>query len=318
MERLLAWKQVQASKRFARNRRPNPVFSSLESLPMEVLQIVLDQLDSVSLVCLRNTSCRLRAVVPPMRADSLSRCQKWLIMCRFETDMQDYPELVACAFCKVKRPQTHFGLRCKTTGWAKIINFCGMELPNMMDSEPIARYCYRHLEICLVPPPAFQNDDEIKWIRTLEPTCLHCGSKPASCGQTALRFFPGPRVPHSSCDIPCDICPTAYLATFSRHGSLQFPRLTTRTRDLIGCFDATLRGKRKTVERKCKEPRLFTFMAGFLTRIVVSSGTIIEKDDVSTSDKHSDSRTAQAEGRCRGRCKMTAAGRDGSAVGGDG
>lgn len=263
MERLLAWKRIQVSKRFARNRSPNPVFSSLESLPMEILQIVLDQLDSVSLVCLQNTNSRLRAVIPPIQAETLSRCQKWLIMCRFETDMQDYPELVACAFCKVKRPQEDFGLLHRTgrwAGWTKTNTYRGIEQLNMMDSKPINRYCYRHLESCLGWPLAFRKEDHIRWVRTLEPTCLHCGSKPASCGQTALKFC-GPPVPRSYCDKPCDVCSTAYLPTFSRHGPIHYPCPRAENECLHWCFSVTSGRKPTMLEWGGKKaPPLFTVM----------------------------------------------------------
>ena len=157
---------------------------------MEMLQIVLGQLDDVSLICLRNTNSRFRAMLPPIQTRDLSRYQKWLIMCRFETDMKEYPKLVACAFCKVKHPQNDLGLIHKNghlAGQHKKDTYHGIELLNMMKAKPIERYCYRHLSTCLGWPPAFQKAVQVKWVHTMEPTCLHCGSKPAACGQSVLR-----------------------------------------------------------------------------------------------------------------------------------
>lgn len=71
--------------------------------------MILDRLDPVSLVCLKNTNSQFRGLVPSVEQENLSRCQKWMIMCQFETDMQQYPKTVACAFCKMKRPQKDFG-----------------------------------------------------------------------------------------------------------------------------------------------------------------------------------------------------------------
>lgn len=226
---------------------------------------------------------RFRAIIPPTQAKTLSRCQKWMIMCRFETDMQEYPALVACAFCKVKRPQEDFGLIHKhgrRAGCAKTNTYRGIELLNMMNSKPIKRYCYRHLSSCLGWPPAFQKADQIKWVRTLEPTCLHCGSKPASCGQSAVKFYGGP-AKRSYCDRPCDTCPTAYLRTFSRHGPIHFPRFITDQEGFIWFFGLTLKGERKMVEWR---------------RSYVLGSYVIEHSKISLSNEDRDSHTAQVEG----------------------
>lgn len=255
MQRLLAWKQTQASKRFAGNRGPNPAFNPFESLPMELLQMVLDELDHVSLVCLRNTSSGFRAVVPPIESKDLSRCQKWLIMCRFETDMREYPALVACAFCKVKRPQKDFGPSDKRRhrhGQAKTNSDCRIGIRDMMNAKPARRYCYRHTESSLGWPPAFRTADKIKWVRTFEPTCLHCGSKPASCGQTAAKLYDAPSARLSCCDRPCDTCPRLYLQTFLRHGPIQYPCFTTAHGRHLWCFRVTFGGKWMILERKGK------------------------------------------------------------------
>lgn len=213
------------------------VFSPLESLTMELLQPILDQLDNVSLICLKNTSAGFRALVPPVEEKSLSRCQKWLIMCRFEDDMLDCPPMVACAFCKVKRPQKDFGRKCiGRMCWTAILKKSqeGMEFLKMMNVQPIAQYCYRHLTSCLGWPPAHQEANHVQWVHTLEPTCLHCGSKPASCGQSALKFWNGPET-RSHCSQPCEFCPTLHLSTFSRHGPIKL-RFITREEGFFWCF----------------------------------------------------------------------------------
>lgn len=209
----------------------------------------------MSLVCLKNTNSRFHAVIPPIQAKNLSRCQKWLIMCRFETDMQEYPTLVACAFCKVKRPQKDFGLSHKK-GWLAgrpITNtFRGIELLDMMDSKPIKRFCYRHLTSCLGWPPAFRKADQSKWVRTHEPTCLHCGSKPDSCGQSAVSFKGGPAT-RTYCDQPCDVCPTVRLRTYSRHGPLDLPWFVTEQDSFLWFFGCTFTGHMMMFEWRSKK-----------------------------------------------------------------
>lgn len=248
MRRLPRRKQTEADQRLQREkrRRPSPVFSFLESLPMELMQMVLDRLDLVSQVCLRNTTSRFRSLIPPVEEKYLSRCQKWLIMCRFETDMKKYPNLVACAFCKVKRPQKDFGAKVKTdlprffrlfqTG-----KYCGIEYLNMMKSRPVERFCYRHLTSCLGWPPAFQNAKHIRWVHTLEPTCLHCGSKPASCGQSAAKFHKAPAT-RFCCNRPCDVCLIAYLSTYSRHGPIRSYWFTTEDGEFVCRLGRSIEG----------------------------------------------------------------------------
>lgn len=224
MQFLLRWKRNQANEsRRGEKRRPSgPVFGHLESLPLELLHMVLDRLDLVSLVCLRNTSSRFRALIPSVEEKGLSRCQKWLIMCRFENDMKKYPERVACAFCKVKHPQKDFGVYSKNrlTASFQRQKYHYIDHLNMMSSKPIERYCYRHLTSCLGWPPAYQGAKATKWVHTLEPTCLHCGRKPASCGQAAIKFCDGPKT-RFRCTQSCDVCPTVYLSTYSRHGPMR-------------------------------------------------------------------------------------------------
>lgn len=163
--------------------------------------------------------------------------------------------MVACAFCKVKRPQKDFGLIHKhgrRAGRAKTNTYCGIELLNMMNSKPMKRYCYRHLSSCLGWPPAFRRAFQIKWVCTLEPTCLHCGGKPAACGQSAIKYYGEPRT-RSYCDRPCDICPAAYLRTFSRHGRIQLPWFTTDKGGFLWYFGVTAGGNRRMVEWRRKK-----------------------------------------------------------------
>lgn len=231
-------KPNQADERIPRE-RPPPVLSRLESLPLELLQMVQDELDPVSLVCLRNTTSGLRALVPPVDERRLSRCQRWLIMCRFESDMTKYPEMVACAFCKVKHAQKDFGWfsKCDWTAYvqSRKRGGSGIEDLRMMNSKPMERYCYRHLKSCVGVPPGFQDVVETRWVHSREPTCLHCGSKPASCGQTAATNLQGlPARPR--CSEPCDVCPIAYLSTYSRVGDFTEFREWPSTKESLFCF----------------------------------------------------------------------------------
>ena len=235
MQRLLLWKQVQARKRSQKHGRPDTALSPLESLPMELMQIILGQLDDVSLVCLKNTATDFRALIPPIEGKNLSRCQTWLIMCRFETDMKEYPPFVACAFCKIKRPQKDFGLQSfKHMRWSMFCNrdHRGMGYLKPMNLQPIDRYCCRHMTTAFGWPPRYREAEKVKWVRTPEPTCLHCGSKPASCGQLGLKFLHAPKT-QSHCTQACGVCPTRWMATYSRHGPINSPRLRSKTQDFV-------------------------------------------------------------------------------------
>lgn len=245
MQRLLRWKRIQSRKRTEKQSKPDTALSPLESLPMELMQMILDQLDVVSLVCMKNTTTGFRALIPPIDEKNLSRCQKWLIMCRFETDMREYPPFVACAFCKVKRPRKDFGVHhSKYTRWTGIRNkdHCGMGFVKPMSLHPTNRYCYRHITSSFGWPPAYREAEKVKWVHTPEPTCLHCGSKPASCGQFALNFMNGPKT-HSHCTQTCGVCPTRYLSTFSRHGPIKSARFSSKE-NFMWSFCGQLEGRR--------------------------------------------------------------------------
>lgn len=299
MQRLVRRKQMQANQRFQSGRecRPNSGFSHLESLPLELLQLVLDQLDHVSLVCLKNTTSRFRALIP-VEEKNLSRCQKWLIMCRFETDMQDYPELVACAFCKVKRSQKDFGVisTINRSRFRKLFQqdrYSGIEHLSMMSSKPVERYCYRHLTSCLGWPPAFQNAEQIKWVHTLEPTCLHCGSKPASCGQSEVKFYDEIE-PLGHCNRLCDVCPTAYLSTISRHGPIRSFWFISGKGGFICCLRRTYRGTLAMAELQGKK---WCSVLGSLTEIFGTLGYYaVKHSNTPLSNENPDSRRAHDEG----------------------
>lgn len=57
---------------------------------------VLDHLDVVYRVCLKYTNRAYSFSIPSVNQSRLSRCEKWLIMCRFETDLLEYPDKVVC------------------------------------------------------------------------------------------------------------------------------------------------------------------------------------------------------------------------------
>lgn len=296
MQRLLRWKQIQASQRLQRKRRPHRGSGRLISLPLELVQLVLDRLDIVSLVCLRNTTRRFRNLISSVEEQNLSRCQKWLIMCRFKTDMQKYPEMVACAFCKVKRPQKHFGIVSKNDGFFQKIEYSDIKYLNMMSSKPVERYCYRHLASCLGWPPSYQNAKQIKWIHTLEPTCLHCGSKPASCGQSSVKFH-NQLATHVNCIRPCDVCPTAYLSTYSRHGQIRAHRYTPEGGDFVCCFGRTKEGALAMAEWQGKKRILFLFGITDKPILAHPSGYyIMEKSSPPLSNKDFDNYIAQDGG----------------------
>ncbi|KAG6991148.1 hypothetical protein G7Y79_00056g090290 [Physcia stellaris] len=88
-----------------------PPASIIQTMPAEILFLILDHLDTVSIACLKNTNRFLRSSIG-MDPTKLDRCTKWLITCRFEQDLayvaDDWGEPLVCALCKFKRVREDF------------------------------------------------------------------------------------------------------------------------------------------------------------------------------------------------------------------
>ena len=87
----------------------DPLPSTLQKLPVELLLLIVGYLDDTSKICLKYTSHYFRTTI---FADTrrMSRCTRWLIMTRFEEDMFKLPSTnrVACACCKKARKLEDF------------------------------------------------------------------------------------------------------------------------------------------------------------------------------------------------------------------
>lgn len=206
------WPPVACEEKIAPNSREKPIACPLTALPPEIMLHILNHLDVVSLVCIRSANRAYHHFVPAVGRRNLSRCEEWLITCRFEKDMKTYPARVACALCKTKHDQSDFAFHGKN----------GIKHVHMMASDPVERYCYRHLTFSMCYPPAFRYTKESRWVRSREWTCLHCGGKPSCCGQVGHSFL---RPPVCSADAEgercCSICPSAYLSTYIRLGPIK-------------------------------------------------------------------------------------------------
>lgn len=172
--------------------------------------MILDHMNDISKICLKSTNSRLQETIS-VDYNELSRCSKWVIMCRFEEDMVEYPAIVACALCKVKRAQKDFLYN---------IEFGSQHL-DLMSPKPIERYCSRHVGKSLCWPLEYRKCSRA-WVRSLELICLHCGSRPVRCGQfePLSHMSPAGRCQLNSCKDHCAICPVVYLPTCSRLGPL--------------------------------------------------------------------------------------------------
>lgn len=93
----------------------SPSTFPLRSLPPELIMPVLDHLDVVSRVCLKYTSRAYSFSIPSVNQSRLSRCEKWLITCRFETDLLEYPDKVVCTLSN--------GLVCKPSPCGQIEDY---------------------------------------------------------------------------------------------------------------------------------------------------------------------------------------------------
>lgn len=89
--------------------KPRLPGSRLESLPAELLYMISERLNNVSRYCLTRTCSRLRTL-SNTNTSTLSRCERWLLMCRLEVDKLPADNLTqfACCFCKSKLTQNKF------------------------------------------------------------------------------------------------------------------------------------------------------------------------------------------------------------------
>lgn len=187
--------------------RPSP----LERLPTEILQLISDVLDDVSAVCLKNTNSTLRSRIN-RDSTSFSRCTKWLIMCRFESDLlknipwERQPEKVTCAFCKVKRTKAQIIGR---GSGRKGVSFSTFSL-GRWHVPSTNRYCAKHPVFITWVKPAPGHHVPTTWVMTRRLTCSHCEARVDSSDARIT----------GCAECQCDVCPRVCRALFTRYGAL--------------------------------------------------------------------------------------------------
>ena len=170
---------------------------------------ILDELDDVSKVCLKSTSCYFRSAIK-IDIVKLSVCSRWMLLCRFETDyyalMQAYPPRVACALCKVKVRQECI----QPKKYRNIHASSGAGALEPMLKEPIARCCVLHapylFRLSGTNDP-YKNDPAI-FTKKSELKCMHCDRNTTHNDGRSV-----------GCDVcQCSVCPRAIQPVYELSG----------------------------------------------------------------------------------------------------
>lgn len=116
--------------------------STLQNLPAEIIDLILNHLDIVSKACLSLSSRDFRRYVQPGNSKPDS-CAQWMVFCRLESDALAkriaLPKKVACAFCKKRHHRWAF-FNPFTGSGRGIENWTMSRWP-----EPTSRFCWRHV-----------------------------------------------------------------------------------------------------------------------------------------------------------------------------
>lgn len=200
---------------------------SLDTLPVEILLMVLDRLDVVYQVCLQSTNRYFCQLIKIDRiALDRDRCRTWAITCCFEKDMKKYPAKVACAFCKTVRKKKFFR-DVQERNICSMIEGRQLHLRHRFGSEPVwgmmsyppmARWCIAHNrdrfsslaalheksvgEFRLDPSPL------PRWTKLQVLRCWHCA-----------RCIPDTDLSETGClQCRCDFCPRLEDVHYFRAG----------------------------------------------------------------------------------------------------
>lgn len=187
--------------------RPSP----LELLPNEILYSIMERSDAITAIFLKNTSRRFRQLEGP-DSTSFSRCEKWTIMCRLETDWlgqlqrDKWPATLLCTLCKRKRPIDQF---------VGPINFRAIMLSSILDTRPVQRdpaqrFCTRHpFNISWGPRYHYRRR---QWFMSRRWICTHCGIDTTREHKDI-----------TGCDrCQCSLCPRPYKDVFVRTGTIAY------------------------------------------------------------------------------------------------
>lgn len=185
----------------------------LEDFPPEILHKIVDELDDVSKACLKSTSYYFRCTIN-IDVAKLSVCSKWLLLCRFETDyyalMKAYPPRVACALCKMKVRQECIHAQ----SLRSFARSNGSDALRLMQKKPVERFCVLHVPQLLQRGDIAQHQQNPRWTKESQLTCLHCGRDVAANDCKSV-----------GCDAcQCDVCPRAIQPRFVASGYLASTR----------------------------------------------------------------------------------------------
>lgn len=186
---------------------------SLALLPQSVLTYVLNMLDVVSLLSLKNTNSQFRRFI---EIDKLlvSRCARWRMLAHLEEDLRAQgarcPKKLSCCFCKRSHPIKDFGTMHGNIGY-------GIERLYLLHRHlSTIRFCWRHIPTRLNYTPAVKRDglqepaDTDTWVEVSVMSCMHCGTR--ACLDENGDYT------CAVCDEECAICGFGDVPGFERHG----------------------------------------------------------------------------------------------------
>lgn len=192
----------------------------LETFPTELLWQIVDELDDVSKMCLRSTNSYLRNTINVDHI-KLSRCSKWLLSCRFETDyfalMQAYPRRMVCAYCKLKIDHERFN----PENLVEFLRSDGAYALRLLLNKPVERLCIFHVQqlfrateihdflspwtYCPIENYRALPSKPSRRIKSSQLTCLHCCE---DVEKDDMR-------PVGCAECKCDVCPRARQPRFN-------------------------------------------------------------------------------------------------------
>lgn len=190
--------------------------SALERLPDEILLLIVDGLDDVSAICLKNTNSNLKGKIN-RDPESFNRCTKWLIECRLESDLfktipiEQRPDKVTrytCSMCKTKRSMDQIHGR---GSGRKGVPFSIYDTGRLLCLNSTTRYCAKHPFFITWVKPTPGVPVSSRWTATPRRTCTHCAARVESSDSRA----------NGCAKCQCDVCPPAKIrAHFTRYGAL--------------------------------------------------------------------------------------------------
>ena len=178
----------------------------LETIPLEILFLIVDRLDIVSAACLRTTNFHFHESIPN-QSHLFTRCAQTLMSARLETDMAQLPRKVVCMFCKWKHDKECFS---PTTFRHSLIGR-GAQCLRLLERKPEERFCIDHVQFILsrYPVPGHTKEEpRRRWVQRLQLTCMHC-TRAVSPRDTRLTGCVSCR---------CNTCSRAHLPRFERFG----------------------------------------------------------------------------------------------------